>query len=136
MEIPFTSSDVEVLLAIAYGQGRHGVDLAGLIGAADALFHEILTARELRRGLARLAAARYACESGQRFLLTDAGRALAQDGRRNEGWMEARERLCRQLAVDSGPRNAPDFDDPDWPYPGLTDEAVAAAVAAYRRRFL
>jgi len=135
VNIPYTSSDIWVLLAVAYSTAGGRAALAEIIGTGDAINKAIFTSQELRRGFARLTAGGLVSDSDGRFDLTDAGRALIQAARargaRNplEEWLK----LDELLSTDQGARNHPQFEDPVWPYPSLNDAAIDAAMDGYQR---
>ncbi len=134
MDIRFTTSDVLLLVAIAaaYDQGRRGASLRAITYTGDYLELYVFTAQELRRGMAKLTSAGYVREVRGRFALTPAGRDLvAWRGSKSSREVAARvfERLSDQLSAFDAPADSSRFEDPDWPYPGITDEAVAKESA-------
>jgi len=105
-------------------------DLRTIIYTSDYLNLTSFTPQELRRGMAKLAAAGYVQEKRGRFGLTRAGRDLVSwrgSKSSREDAYHVLKRLEAQLSASDGPTNAPDFEDPDWSYPGITDEAVSHA---------
>jgi len=132
MLIPFTESDVCLLVAIAGSRSwlRRGASLYDIIYTGDYLNRRPFSAPELRRGMAKLIAAGYAREDRGRFALTPAGRKVVA-WRGSTASLQAAAvvyaRLERELSAARDLPNAPGFEDPDWPYPGISDEAVAQA---------
>ena len=134
--IPFTESDVNLLVAIAGSRSwfRRGASLYEIIYAGDYLNTRPFTAQELRRGMAKLTAAGYVREYRGRFALTPAGSKLvawrgSTASREAAGRVYAR--LERELSASRELPDAPRYEDSDWPYPSITDEAVEQAQARH-----
>jgi hypothetical protein len=133
MTIPYTSSDMWLLVAIAYSTADGPAQLADIIETGDAINKAIFTGQELRRGMARLVTGGIVIDLEGRFDLTERGRKLLEDARaqgatnRLEEWAK----LDELLAVDRGPRNHPQFEDPTWSYQSLTEPVIEAAYASY-----
>lgn len=110
-------------LLLAVGAASAGpVELAHLIGAADAIMHAIPTPDELAVGLGFLAGHRLIEIEGTTAVLTDRGSALLREADRRT-WQATLARLVPLLAP-LGPTSRLD----------LPPGAVEAAVAEHRRR--
>lgn len=133
MAIPFTPSDVWLLVSIALAETRPPVRLTDIIFAGDSINKAVFTPQELRRGLSKLTQAGYVRDAGGIYSLTDEGRALVHNPRR-EGWMTIRHRIEKRLAA-TADGDGPRVEDARFPYPSVTDDAVAKAVKEYHRKF-
>jgi len=135
MVIPFTSSDVWLLVSIALAESKPPVRLIDIIFAGDSINKAVFTAQELRRGLSKLTQAGYVNDNHGIYSLTDDGRALVREAQHHrDGWMNVRRRIERRLAATAG-GDGPQFEDAGFPYPSVTDEAVEDAVKQYRAKF-
>jgi len=138
MRPQFTWSDAWLLLAVAYASrvegrgGKGGATLKDVIAAGDAIQHAIFTPAELRRGFAKLISAGYVQADGERFSLV--GRASAEYERIErsaaaiEKQFEAIEAFLSSAPCTAGGAN---YEDPNWPYPALSDEVIEAACSAW-----
>ena len=136
MEIPFTSSDIWLFVSIGLAEANLPADLANVLFAGDAINKAVFTSSELRRGLSKLTQAGFVVHSEGVFSLTKEGRAIfANASKRRRDWMTLRKNLEKQLGATHGPSDHPGFEDPQFPYPQLTDELIVAADREYRRRF-
>jgi hypothetical protein len=127
----FRRSDSWLLHAIALAQGRAGAELSGIIAAGDFLNHAVFTAAEIRRGLGRLTAAGHVAVRGLKYSLK--GKAAAfwkvrrgKSVRVQTAWREW-DRFLDVPPVDSR-------DDPDRPYPAVSDRRIRRAIAEYLER--
>jgi hypothetical protein len=136
MALPFTSSDVWLLLSIALAESASPVRLSDVLFAGDAINKAVFTPQELRRGLSKLTQAGYVNDAGGIYSLTENGRALVADaGIDHSGWQVVRRAIEKRLSVTSGAEDGPRFEDARFPYPDVTDEAVADAVKQYHVKF-
>ena len=134
--IRFTWSDAWLLLSIIHGaQGNRGAGLKDVIAMGDAINKAIFTPQELRRGLAKLTKAGYVTETAARYFSTD----LAMHKYKPVSQRRVLDQLeGLKVAIGAGsysPGEDPCREDPEWPYPQLTDETIAAADAEYRVEF-
>jgi len=132
----FTWSDTWLLLAVAIGGGRSGgAELKDVIAAGDMINHAMLTAAELRRGFAKLVAAGHVEERADRFFLTGEAVVACEKALKRSGLVKSMEYLERFLRVSESRQAEPGFEDPEWPYPSLTDERLGRANGQYRCAF-
>lgn len=134
MPIPFTPSDVWLLVAIAIAESKPPARLTDILFAGDSINKAVFTAQELRRGLSKLTQAGYVNDEDGIYSLTDAGRALVHSRKRSESWMSVRQRIEKRLAATTD-GDGPSFEDARFPYPAVTDEVVDDAVKQYHARF-
>lgn len=134
MVIPFTPSDVWLLVSIALAETKPPARLTDIIFAGDSINKAVFTPQELRRGLSKLTQAGYVNDVDGIYSLTDEGRALVHNPRRSEGWMTVRHRIEKRLAATTD-GDGPSFEDARFPYPSITDTAVEEAVKQYRAKF-
>lgn len=107
-----------------------------MLFAGDAINKAVFTPHELRRGLSKLTQAGYVVDSGALYSLTDAGRQVFERSRKvGGGWLSVWRDLEKQLGATRDSTDHPQFEDPRFRYPQLTDEAVDVADREYRRRF-
>ena len=134
MKIPYTSSDMWLLLAVAYSTANRPAQLPDIIGTGDAINKAIFTVQELRRGMARLTTGGLVTGLEGRFDLTEGGRRLIEAARAEgaTNWMDEWTKLDELLDADKGPRNHPQFEDPAWSYQSLTESLIESAYAAYQ----
>lgn len=130
MDPEFSGPDSWLLLATGLAARNRGARLVEIIAAGDAVNHAIFTPAELRRGFAKLIAAGYLRVEGGRFFLVESARE-AVDRATERGFARAWGPITRFLGVPSGSWDPPNFEDPDWRYPDLSDEAYNAAVREY-----
>lgn len=132
-KIPFTSSDVWVLLALAYSSKSSPATLTEIVSAGDMINKSVFTPQELRRGFAKLITAGYAQERDLHFSLTVQGeRFLADTGPKLRSVYDRWKLIERKLgAAMTTPQNAPLFEDPEWSYRAITDELVDEAAKAH-----
>jgi hypothetical protein len=131
--IRFAWSDAWLLYSIglAIRGGRNS--LKDVIFAGDAVNRAVFTPQELRRGTAKLTAAGLAREQDGIFRLEESGEQLMVRAEQagDSLWDQVTE-IARLLdAVPYEEWDEPGYEDPAWPYPGLSDEIVAAASAEY-----
>jgi hypothetical protein len=133
MRLHFTWSDAWVLAAIAIAGDTEGATIKEIIAAGDAVNGTLFSAKELRRGMAKLTRAGYVRFDGQLFTVagTAADFSLKILKRRGSAFciMQA---LEAYLGAEPYSLNGHDEKDQDWPFQGLSDEAVAAACISYR----
>jgi hypothetical protein len=135
--IRFTWSDAWLLLSIALSTREHGASLKDIIGTGDAINRAIFTPQELRRGLAKLTAAGYVAEQGGRYFVSGAATEFYHSSvTRSRDASQQLAKLEKFLNIARSPvRDDPNYEDPQWPYPALSDEAIGAAVAENHRDF-
>jgi hypothetical protein len=137
MAIPFTSSDVWLLVAIAFAENEPPVLLSRILFAGDLINKAAFTPQELRRGFSKLTKAGYVADAAGIYSLTDAGHSLIADARKkNRDWLGIWSHIERRLGATRGPQNAPRYEDERFPYPTVTDEVVAKADQEYRTEFV
>lgn len=125
----FTWSDAWLLFSIATSDDGRGAGLRSILAAGDWINHAIFTGPELRRGMAKLIQAGYVTENAGRFSLAgEAKAAWAETGHSPAADLKALEAF---LEIASHPPQDPAFEDPQWPYPGLSDEMVRQAYREY-----
>ena len=137
MKPKFTSSDAWLLLAVALAScrqdapGKGGATLKDVIAAGDVIQHAIFTPAELRRGFAKLIAAGHVQADGERFSLVGAASAEYEHIKRSAMtlWKQL-EAMEAFLSAARYPAGDPNYEDPDWPYPALSDEVIEAACKA------
>lgn len=128
----FTWSDAWLLFSIAPGDGGGGASLASLIRAGDRVNHAIFTTQELRRGLAKLFHAGYLTKIDNQYTL--AGKAKTFWFTQREQRKPTMDRLKvfeAFLEVDHQLSLGSTIEDPDWHFPGITDETVHLAYLEY-----
>ena len=131
----FTWSDAWLLHAVAIAGGdASGATLTDIIGAGDGINHALFTTAELRRGFAKLSAGGFISERGALFFLEGEAATAWQRARQYRLLDKQRKELATLLNAAPYPAGAPGFEDPDWPYPSLTDARIHAAEAEYRQR--
>ena len=133
MRLRFTWSDAWVLAAIAIADDTEGATLKEIIAAGDAINGTLLSARELRCGLAKLTRAGHVRVRGELFVIAGAAQ---------EAGAKILKRKCTSFCVmlsfegflDAEPYSldVQSERDQDWAFQGLTDELVAAACASYQ----
>lgn len=129
--IPFTSSDVWLLLSVAFASKERPADLSGVIARGDAINFAIFNAQELRRGFSNLTKAGYVEDVHGTYSLTDAGRELVALAGDESDVRAMRQMLEQELRASRGPQDDPRFEDPRFPYRELTNEVVARAYHQY-----
>lgn len=131
----FTWSDVWLLHAVAVAGGdASGASLTDVIGVGDAINHALFTSAELRRGFAKLSAAGFVSERGARFFIEGEAADAWQRAFQHQRLGKQRKELETFLGAAPYPAGDPGFEDPEWPYPSLTDARIHAAEAEYRKR--
>lgn len=137
MEPRFIWSDVWLLMSIYMADQSRGASLRDIISIGDYINHSIFSASELRCGLAKLSYSGYILERESRFFLH--GRAqefsTAQQEKPPQSLSKLEQALDKFLGAEPHIPGQPDIDDPDWQYPGITDEVVAKAYQEYMGRF-
>ena len=133
MRLQFTWSDAWVLAAVAIAGDREGATIKEIIAAGDAVNGALFSAKELRRGMAKLTRAGYVRFDGQLFCTAGPAADFASKilKRRSSAFcvMQALEAF---IGADAYSLDGQDDKDQDWPFQGLSDEAVAAACASYQ----
>lgn len=142
MSIPFTSSDVWLLIAIATAEsnarrkGNPSVRLPDVLFADDAVNKAVFTPQELRRGMSKLTQAGYVIDRDGAYSLSDPGRALVDDARKQKrGWFGRWKWIEKRLGASRSVGNEPGYEDPRFPYPALSDDVIAKADRQYRKKF-
>ena len=136
MSIPFTSSDVWLLVAIAMAESEPPVRLPAILFAGDYVNKAVFTSQELRRGFSKLTQAGYVVDADGTYSLSDAARRLVMETeKRSRNWYDTWKEVEKELGATRGPENAPGFEDARFPYPALTDKIIADADRQYRKRF-
>jgi hypothetical protein len=96
----------------------------------------VFTPQELRRGLSKLTKAGYVINAAGIYSLSDAGRAIMDDARqRRRDQLGMWHYIETRLSASRGPEDSPQYEDARFPYPTVTDEAVAEADRQYRANF-
>ncbi|HEX2907156.1 MAG TPA: hypothetical protein VHO69_09875, partial [Phototrophicaceae bacterium] len=130
----FTFSDAWLLFSVAAAETPQGGTLAQIMAVGDMIDHSIFSGPELRRGFAKLIHVGYIQEIGNNFSLSgqakDYWAALATD-RKAKSLGKKFEKVQSFLGPRPLPSADPRVDDPEWPYPALTDEIVKAAYQQY-----
>lgn len=134
-DIPFMKSDTWVLLSVGLAGRVRPATLTDVVAMGDAINHAILSGPEIRHGLATLTAAGYVAEQDGGFVVGGAAAHLwAAIEWRTRNLYEIWDDIDGFLQVSQAPEPQDSvFDDPDWTYPSVTDEAVDAAYAEYIR---
>ena len=130
--IRFTWSDSWLLYSI--GLAAHGGKgaLKDVIMVGDAVNRAVFTPQELRRGIAKLTAAGLAGERDGLFWLTEQGGELMRQAQAGTSLWDGVKRLDQLIgSVPFQEWDQPNFEDPQWPYPGITDDAVEVARSQY-----
>jgi hypothetical protein len=131
--VKFTWSDAWLLYSI--GLAVHGGKgtLKDVIVAGDAVNRAVFTPQELRRGIAKLTASGLAGEHDEAFSLTERGEELmVRAGKAGESLWDQLKEIARLLdAVPYEEWHQPNYEDAEWSYPGISDEAVKEALAQY-----
>lgn len=136
MPIQFTSSDVWLLLAIALAESEPPVQLPDILFAGDAINKAVFSPQELRRGFSKLTQVGYVLDSTGGYSLSETARLLINDARKNDPrWLSMWKYIEKRLAATAGANDGPEYDDPRYPHPALTDEMVKIADAQYRAKF-
>lgn len=136
VDIPFTSTDIWLLLSIALAEDQPPVRLKDVLFVGDALHKAVFTPQELRRGLSKLTRASFVIDHEGTYSLTPQARVIVETARaKSADWLSQGKQLERQLGATRGPEDAPDYDDPRFPYPALPDQAVREATDQYRIEF-
>jgi hypothetical protein len=131
MTPPYTWSDSWLLLSIG-ASGHSGATLTDIVAAGDMLNHAIFTGTEIRRGLAKLAAAGYVVQKADRFYVVGSARLLLQDFNGSSERSDWRE-CDKLLGIEPGSYTADaNVEDPNWNYAFATDEAVKEAYRQYQ----
>lgn len=136
MAIPFTSSDVWLLVSIAAAEPEPPVRLPDILFAGDFINKAVFTPQELRRGFSKLTKAGYVVDAGGVYWLTDTGRSVITDARKkNRDWLSIWHAVEKRLGAVEGAEDDPQYEDARFPYPSLTNEMVAEADRQYRAKF-
>jgi hypothetical protein len=126
----FTFSDAWLLFSVAVAEGPQGGTLAQIMAVGDMIDHSIFSGPELRRGFAKLIHIGYIQETNGLFSLSgqakDYWAALATD-RKAKSLGKKFEKVQSFLGPRPLPSADPRVEDPEWPYPALTDEVREAA---------
>lgn len=130
----FTWSDAWLLFAVALAATSGKVTLKEVIACGDSINHAIFTPPELRRGFAKLIACGHVTQRGENFEVSaEVGDMLALAGRISMRTLQ--KQFEAFLSAAPYPAGDPRAEDPEWPFPALTDAMVARAVKAYHRDF-
>jgi hypothetical protein len=132
MRLNFTWHDAWVLAAITVAGGRKGSTLREIIASGDVINGAIFAPHELRRGIAKLVHAGYVMSVDGGFAI--AGRALS-----------AAEKVPKKASpfaimqffedfLEADPFTPDEVDEPDWPFPELTDDRIITACASYGKK--
>jgi hypothetical protein len=136
MRPTFTWSDAWLLFAVALAATRGKVMLKDVIACGDAINHAIFTDAELRRGFAKLIATGHVITGGDWFDVSpDVHDLLARDADKRLGMGTLQKRFEAFLAAAPYPAGHPGAEDPEWPFPELTDSMIDRAVRAYHKEF-
>ena len=128
MRLNFTWSDAWVLAAIDRAGGRKGATLREIVAAGELINGAIFMPQELRRGIAKLAQAGYVMTLDECFVI--AGRAITAANKfsKRAGPFEIMQFFEDFLDADSF--GTEDTKEPDWQYPGLTEDRIMTACAS------
>ena len=133
----FGWSEVWLLTSISFANQDVGVDLKGLISVGDYINHAIFSGPELRTGLAKLAFPGYIVERELHFFL--AGRAREfwiEQGKSRMDLRKWQDAFSKFLSANPYQPGQPAVaDDPEWQYPGITDQMVDSAYHEYMQGF-
>ena len=132
----FTWSDAWLLFAVSLAATSGTVTLKDVIACGDGIQHAIFTPAELRRGFAKLIACGHIRHRGETFEVSAGVREiLASTRQRRIAMRTLQKRFETFLAAAPYPAGDPQAEDPDWPFPRLTDAMVDRAVKAYHQDF-
>ena len=131
----FTWSDGWLLCSVGLAAERGPATLQDVIAAGDSVNHAIFTNAELRRGFAKLIAAGHVKHEGDRFDVSEEVRVLIAAQNKRIRMDTLRARVDAFLGAAPYPAGHPGYEDPDWPFPQLTDSAINAAVRGYHKWF-
>lgn len=110
--------------------------LKDVIACGDGIEHAIFTPAELRRGFAKLIAGGHLTQRRENFDVSPEVREMiARTGERRIAVHTLQKQFEAFLSAAPYPAGDPQAEDPDWPFPQLTDAMVDRAVQAYRREF-
>jgi hypothetical protein len=130
----FSGSDAWLLLSIAVGEGRDGATLRDIISVGDYINHSIFTGAEIRRGIAKLSSCGYIRERNGGFRISGKAKSFWKTiWKPGRPLLQLWDEWEKFLEVPSLP--APDDEDPEWPYPAVTDERIKQAYAEYTAGF-
>jgi hypothetical protein len=131
----YTWSDAWLLYSIAAAGGdESGAKLTDIVSVGDAINHAIFTSAELRRGFGKLTAAKLVAERRKLFFLKGEAVTAWRRAIKHRSAHKVLEVIEDFLGAAPYPAGDPAFEDPNWPYPSLTDARIKAAEAEYRRR--
>ena len=126
----FDTTDAWLLQALLYsGALTDGAELRDVIALGDGIRDAIFSADELRSGLSKLRAAGFLREEEGRFFVLGAARTLGQREKLSMG--EHGKEVAAFLATVKVRAGDLRVENPDDPYPELTDERVELATRAY-----
>ena len=133
--VRFVWSDAWLLYSIGLAIRGGRSNLKDIIMAGDAVNRAVFTPQELRRGTAKLTAAGLASERDGVFRLEERGeQAMRRAEQAGDSFSDQLNEVARLLgAVPYQEWDEPNYEDPAWPYPSLTDEAVAVASSQHGR---
>ena len=132
----FTWSDAWLLFAVALAATSGKVTLKDVIACGDGIQHAIFTPAELRRGFAKLIARGHITHHGENFDVSPEVREiLALTGQRRIAMLTLQKQFETFLSAAPYPAGDPQAEDPEWPFPQLTDAMVDRAVKAYHQDF-
>ncbi len=135
-KIEFTWSDVWLLQAIALTSSKEPATLKGTIAVGDAINHAIFTFAEVQAGLARLLAAGYIIHEADKFSLSSTFREEFARLSKNRGIRKQSDAIEKYLHAPSWHAGYdPHKLDPNWSYPGVTQEEFDKACEAYNQSF-
>ena len=132
----FTWSDAWLLFAVALAATSGKVTLKDVIACGDGIQHAIFTPAELRRGFAKLMARGHITHHGENFDVSPEVREiLALAGQRRIAMRTLQKQFETFLSAEPYPAGNPRAEDPEWPFPQITDAMVGRAVKAYHQEF-
>ena len=132
----FTWSDAWLLFAVALAATRGTVTLKEVIACGDHINHAIFTTAELRRGFAKLIACGHITHRGENFDVSPEVRELVAPTRQRRIALRTLQKQFEEfLSAAPYPAGHPRAEDPEWPFPQLTDAMVDRAVRAYHKEF-
>jgi len=135
MSPQFTWSDAWLLFAVALAATRGKVTLKDVIACGDAIEHAIFTPAELRRGFAKLIASGHVTRSEYFDVSPEVRDIIARTEKKRMAMSTLQRHFEAFLAAAPYPAGDPRVEDPEWPFPELTDAVVDQAVQVYQEEF-
>lgn len=127
----FIWSDTWLLMSISLADQNVGASLSELISIGDYINHAIFTGPELRCGLAKLIYLGYIVEKESHFFLDGQAKEFWENRKKSRMSLSKRQAACEKFLNAEPYSVQPHFDDPNWQYPGITDEIIKKAYEEY-----